>query len=173
MATTKSPMTESDIRAHAEGMLQAWNAHDVDALLEHVTDDVVWIEPVHAPGRGKEALAATLADTFTGLPDFHLPVEDYQLLTSVDPPMSVVAWTMTGTMTGALQGIPATGRPVRISGTTIYRFRDGLVSEYRTTYDSLDFLQQLGLLPKADGVGFKSVVMVNLMLGRAKKALHR
>jgi len=62
-----------------------------DRSTQQCPDDLIWIEPVHAPGRGKEVMAATLADTFTGLPDTHLPVEDYQLFTSVDPPTSVVA----------------------------------------------------------------------------------
>jgi hypothetical protein len=40
-------------------------------------------------------------------------------------------------------------------------------------YDGLDLMQQLGVLPKTDGLGFKTVALFNLMLSRAKKALHR
>lgn len=174
MATTKSPMTESAIRAHEEALIRAWNAHDVDGILEHLTDDVVWIQPMQAtPLRGKEAVAADLKESFTAFPDMHLPVEDVQVVTSLDPPFYVATWTATATMTGAAKGLPATGATIRFSGTTVCRFRDGLISEYHQTYDALDVMQQLGVLPKTEGVGFKAVAMVNLMLGRAKKALHR
>lgn len=40
-------------------------------------------------------------------------------------------------------------------------------------YDRLDLMQQLGVLPKTDGLGFKMVAVFNLMLHRDRKALHR
>jgi hypothetical protein len=40
-------------------------------------------------------------------------------------------------------------------------------------YDALDFMQQNGLLPKSDGMGFKAVVMADVLAGKAKKALGR
>lgn len=174
MATTKSPMTESAIRAHQDALIRAWNAHDVDRILEHLSDDVVWIQPMQVtPFHGKEAVAAYLKESFTAFPDMHLPVDDLQVVTSLDPPFYVATWTATATMTGAAQGLPATGASVRFSGTTVCRFRDGLINEYQQTYDALDVMQQLGALPKTEGLGFKAVAMVNVMLGRAKKALHR
>jgi hypothetical protein len=62
---------------------------------------------------------------------------------------------------------------VRVVGSTICRIRDGAVSSWTTTYDALDFLQQNGLLPRSDGVGFKAVVMADLLAGKAMKVLHR
>lgn len=175
MATTKSPiMKESEIRAHQQALLRSWNAHDVDGILEHVTDDVVWIQPLQdAPLRGKEAVAADLKAMFAAFPDMHLPLDDIRTAMSLDPPFYLVAWTATATMTGASKGLPATGASARFTGTTLCLFRDGLICEYRQTYDALDLMQQLGALPKSDGFGFKAVAVVNVMLGRAFKALHR
>jgi steroid delta-isomerase-like uncharacterized protein len=174
MATTKVAMTDAELRAHQEAVHRAWNAQDVDGILEHLTDDVVWIEPVLvAPLHGKQAVAGSLRGMFGALPDLKLPVEDIRVATSLDPTFYVAMWTATATMTGSLQGIPATGRTVNWSGTTACTFRDGLISEYRMTYDALSIMQQLGVLPSTDGLGFKSVALVNLMLGRAKHALHR
>lgn len=57
-------MARPDAHAFAQQWLRAWNDHDLDALLDHFTDDVVFTSPVAArivPGsdgviRGKEAL---------------------------------------------------------------------------------------------------------------------
>ena len=174
MATKQLPITEAEIRAQFEVGLQAWNDHDIDGILEHLTDDVVWIEPLQdAPLRGKEAVAAELKEKFEAFPDMQVLAEDVPLLTSLDPPVYAYTWNATMTMLGASRGMPATGRTVRFSGATFSTFRDGLVSERRMTYDALDVLQQLDALPKTDGLGFKTVALFNIMLGRAKRALHR
>ena len=174
MATKQLPITEAEIRAHFEAGLRAWNDHDIDGILEHLTDDVVWIEPLQdAPLHGKEAVAADLKERFEAFPDIHLPAEDVRLSMSLDPPFYATTWNATMTMLGASRGMPATGRTIRFSGTTVCTFRDGLIGEYRMTYDALDMLQQLDVLPKTDGLGFKSVALFNIMLGRAKRALHR
>lgn len=176
MATTKSPTTEAQIRVVAEAVFRAWNDHDVEAILAHLADDVVWSEPsLDEPTRGKLAVAADLKDTFTTFPDLHFPVEGYQVFPSADQEASVGTWTLTATMTGSSKrvGVPATGKSVLISGTVLTRFSEGLISEYTTYYDMLDFMQQLGLLPKSNGLGFKAVVMADLVAGKALKALHR
>ena len=58
----------------------------------------------------------------------------------------VVRWTARGTNTGAGNGIPVTGRPVQISGTTLFRMADGRIAEEWTCADSLGLMKQLGLV---------------------------
>ena len=58
-----------------------------------------------------------------------------------------VRWTARGTNTGAGNGIPATGRAVQVSGTTLFRLSDGRIVEEWTCADSLGLMKQLGLLP--------------------------
>lgn len=172
MATAQQPLTEAEMRSHFDVGLRAWNDHDIDGILEGLTDDVLWIEPgLHV--RGKEAVAADLKDRFQAFPDLHIPVEGVQLFTSIDPPMMAYTWSATMTNLGSRNGVPATGRKLSFSGVTVYTLRDGLVSERRMTYDSLDVMQQLGVLPKSDGFGFKTVALINLMVHRDRKALRR
>lgn len=168
-------MTEGEMRAVSEAMFQAWNLHDVEGILEHLTDDVVWSEPtLEESARGKEATAAGLKDTFTAFPDLRFLVEGFHLFPSVEQQACVATWTLMATMTGPSQvvGVPPTGKSVSISGTNLSRFRDGLISEYTTHYDSLDLMQQLGLLPATNGLPFKAVVMADVLAGKAKQALH-
>ena len=56
-------------------------------------------------------------------------------------------WTMRGTHTGQLFGIPATGRPIEILEAGIWRLVDGLVIEAWFFGDELRLLRQLGVIP--------------------------
>lgn len=58
-----------------------------------------------------------------------------------------VRWTARGTNSAAGNGIPATGKSVETSGTTIFRFENGAIAEEWTAGDALGLLRQLGLLP--------------------------
>ncbi len=175
MATAKTPVSEAKIIDVAEAMFRAYNDHDVDSILEHLTDDVVWAEPsIEEPLRGKDAVAADLKETFTAFPDMHFRPEDFHVFPSEEKSASIVAWTMTASMTGGpAAGLPATGKSVKISGTTYSRFRGELICEYTTVYDSLDMLQQLGMLPKTSGLPFKALVMADVMAGKAVQAIRR
>lgn len=166
-------MTAAQMRALSDEMLELYNRHDVVAWVEHLTDDVVWTEPtLPEPARGKQAVAAALKDTFTAFPD--LQVRDLKQYPDVEGQTAVVTWSLTGTMTGSLEnGTPATGMSIRMSGANLARFRGGLISEYTLYYDSLAMMQQLGLLPRSTGLGFKAIVLADVMAGKARKALQR
>ena len=56
-------------------------------------------------------------------------------------------WTMRGTHTGQLFGIPATGKPIEILEAGIWRLKDGLVAEAWFFGDELALLRQLGVVP--------------------------
>jgi steroid delta-isomerase-like uncharacterized protein len=57
-----------------------------------------------------------------------------------------VRWTARGTNTGTGNGIPATGRAVQMTGTTLFRMADGRIAEEWTCADSLGLMRQLGML---------------------------
>ena len=169
-------LTDAELVELTERILGLWNAHDADGVAGHLTEDVVWTFPLQdAPVQGRAAVADDLRDTFTAFPDLHLAEDDFRMFIDVERQLTMQSWVMTGTMTGPSRsaGLPATGRSVRLTGATLCRLRDGAVSEWTTTFDALDFLQQLELLPKSTGVGFKAVVMADLLAGKAKKAFHR
>jgi predicted ester cyclase len=57
-----------------------------------------------------------------------------------------VHWEGTGTNTGEGNGIPATGRSIRVRGMTLSRLKDGQIIEEWTSFDQYAFLKQLGLI---------------------------
>lgn len=174
---TKKPMTEAALRRFAKAHLDAWNAHDVDACLALVTDDVLYDDPTfERPARGKKEMADRLRSVFAAFPDLHFAEDQFHVHTNVAQSECVVTYTFTGTMTGALPApegrMPATGKRVEVSGAALHRFDGELNSHMIVYYDSLGFMQQLGLLPESTGLGFKAVVLADLIAGKAKKALH-
>jgi steroid delta-isomerase-like uncharacterized protein len=60
-----------------------------------------------------------------------------------------VRWTATGTNSGTGNGLPATGKSVKVSGQATFRLVDGKIAEEWATGDTLGIMRQLGLLPKA------------------------
>ena len=77
----------------------------------------------------------------SAFPDLNVSVD----LIVAEGDFVAVRWTARGTNTGAGNGIPATGKKVQVSGTTIFRFAGGKIAEEWTSGDALGLLKQLGL----------------------------
>jgi steroid delta-isomerase-like uncharacterized protein len=60
----------------------------------------------------------------------------------------VARWTATGTQTGDLPGLPATGRLGTVNGIWIFRLQDGKIAESWSSWDALGMYQQLGVMPQ-------------------------
>jgi len=56
-------------------------------------------------------------------------------------------FTMSGTQTGDLPGLPATGLEMDADGTGIYHLADGKIVEFWHSPDTLGMMQQLGAVP--------------------------
>ena len=75
-------MTVPEPITFAQQWLAAWNAHDLDALLEHFAEDVVFTSPVAAQlladsdgvVRGKAALRAYWTEGLRRIPDLRFEV---------------------------------------------------------------------------------------------------
>jgi len=57
-------------------------------------------------------------------------------------------WQFKGKHTGPFFGIPATGKTVDVVGCTIAKMKDGKIAEEQDFMDNLEFMQQLGLIPR-------------------------
>ena len=55
-------------------------------------------------------------------------------------------WNFKGTHDGEFFGVPATGKKVDISGTTLVKMKDGKIAAEQDFMDLLDFYTQLGLM---------------------------
>jgi steroid delta-isomerase-like uncharacterized protein len=82
------------------------------------------------------------------LPDMSITVN--QMVAEGD--RVAVYWTASGTNTQAGMGFPATGKKIKISGMTLFRFQDGKIREEWGVWDELSALRQAGLLPPPAGM---------------------
>jgi steroid delta-isomerase-like uncharacterized protein len=115
-----------------------------------VADEIVAPEFVmHSPGlppemqRGPEGAKQFARMLRAGYPDLLVTHDD----TISAGEKVVIHWTASGTHTGALLGIPPTGRRMTVTGIDIYRLAEGKLVELWQNWDRLGMLQQLGVLP--------------------------
>lgn len=104
-----------------------------------------FIDHTAAPGRtpGREGEKQWFAMLRAAFPDGHSTIDD--MIAEGD--LVVVRGTMTGTHTGEFLGIPATGKPVKVSGIDITRFVNGQSVEHWGQWDIMGMMQQLGVTP--------------------------
>ena len=75
-------------------------------------------------------------------PDLNITIEKQV----AEQDLVAVHWTARGTNTGAGNGLPATGRSVQMTGTTLFRMDDGRIAEEWTCANSLGLMRQLGMV---------------------------
>jgi predicted ester cyclase len=104
-------------------------------------------ERLHVPGQGVKDFKyheETEYRVFGAFPDLTMRVEDI----FGDGDKVVVRFTLNGTNTGPLFGMPPTGREVTMTGIGIYRFGPhGKIIEEWYENDAIGQMRQLGLLP--------------------------
>lgn len=76
------------------------------------------------------------------VPDLRMDV--LQIVADCD--LVAVHWEGSGTNSGSGNGLPATGRSVRVRGMTFFRLESGQIREEWTAFDQYSMLQQLGLV---------------------------
>ena len=117
MASTISTVTTDDLQAFAD----AWNRHDIDALMSFMTDDCAF-ESSAGPDicgtryAGREAVRAGFADVWAVFPDAHWGNARH----FVQGDRGVSEWTFTGTR--------ADGSRVEVNGCDLFVFRDGKIA---------------------------------------------
>ncbi len=94
-------------------------------------------------GGGVEGLKRGLLTYRTAFPDVHFMIEDQ----IAEGHRVVTRFVATGTPTGPLGRIPATGRRATVTGIYIDRFANGKSVESWSNFDALGLLAQLGVLP--------------------------
>lgn len=92
------PATQPDLERIAERYFAAWEARDVDAIIEmHTEDTRFWSHLGTAPVEGREAVRATFAELFERFPEFGF--ETYRVL--YGPDFWVLDWALTFEPEGA------------------------------------------------------------------------
>ena len=92
---------------------------------------------------GPEGVKGVVAMFRSGIPDLRVVVED--MIAEGDK--VATRYTLEGTHEGELFGVPPTGQLLSIKSISVERVSDGKIREYWRITDSLDMMQQLGVIP--------------------------
>jgi steroid delta-isomerase-like uncharacterized protein len=121
-----------------------WNQGRVERLGEFYAANVVRHVPERpGPIVGLEANQEYIRGLRTAFPDTR--VDTVRMIGEGD--WLTVHWIWSGTQTGDLPGLPATGRPVRLEGLSLIRLENGKAAEIWDFDDQLGMLRQLGVNP--------------------------
>ena len=120
---------------------ETWNKKNPELIEGLYSTECVIHTPdgkLHGIEGGKQLYAAYTAS----FPDVHFTIEDV----IAEDDRVAVRYLFNGTHQGELRGIPPTGKYVTVSGSVFFRFADGKLIEQRGLWDSLSFMQQLGVV---------------------------
>jgi steroid delta-isomerase-like uncharacterized protein len=137
---------QTQLRELIERYNDAWNAHDLDAIMGMHAQDMVFEN--HTAGERAEGpqVREHIARIFKAWPD--IAFRTRRLYVRDD--LVVQEWTASATHTtemrrGGLTAHP-TGKPVEWEGLDVIPFEDGLVKRKDVYSDSVAILRQVGLL---------------------------
>jgi steroid delta-isomerase-like uncharacterized protein len=124
-------------------VLELINDRNLDEAFELYDLDYIY----HGPGgqelRGRSGIRGLWDLFLTAFPD---------LTSSVDEVISegnkvALRWTIRGTHTGELLGIPASNKSITLPITEVFRVENGQLAEAWDRYDRLHLMEQIGAAP--------------------------
>jgi predicted ester cyclase len=147
---TLNPTEQANLR-QAQEIWAAINAGAADRLVADFTPDVM----IDAPGGGimnASQYGEWFGAWMRAMPDAHFDV--WLLIAQGDNTIS--NYTISGTHTGPLQmpgapAIPPTGHKVKVQGSNTVVVKDGKITHLQILFDTGTMMQQLGLMPAAQG----------------------
>ena len=138
--------SEQALRATIARYNDAWNAHDLDAIVSMHAPDMVFANHTAGESASGEEVRAHIGAIFDTWPDIEFATRRLY----VREGLVVQEWTASATHAktmrrGELVAEP-TGRRVEWDGLDVIPFEDGLVKRKDVYSDSVSILRQVGLL---------------------------
>jgi steroid delta-isomerase-like uncharacterized protein len=137
---------EPDLRETIERYNQAWNAHDLDAIMAMHAPDMVFENHTAGESAAGEEARGHIASIFATWPDIEFATRRLYVREN----LVVQEWTATAThanrMTRGDLAAEPTGNTVTWDGLDVIPFEDGLVKRKDVYSDSVSILRQVGLL---------------------------
>lgn len=104
-------------------VLNAFNRHDLDAIMEYFSDDCSFDfpkgpEPYGQRFIGKAQVREALASRFKGIPDVHYDEDRHWI--SANGMKGVSEWTLSGTTTSGVK--------LKVRGCDLWEFKDGKIT---------------------------------------------
>lgn len=135
---------EEMMRKFNEEVINKHNANMVDSLVapDYVDHEA---DPGFPPNRA--GLKKAMDEMIKGFPDITCKINRMV----ADSNTVWIEYTTTGTNTGTMMGMPATGKKINIDGVEIVRYKDGKAVEHWGYAEDIKMMQQLGMMPAMTG----------------------
>jgi predicted ester cyclase len=115
------------------------------AVLDSVcSDEIVWHSAGGREIRGFKDLKLSFGLAYSTFPDSHFIIDDV----IVEGDKAVNRFTFTGTHKGEFNGVLPTNKRVKVWGIALVRLANGKFSEVWERYDTLGWMQELGLVTR-------------------------
>jgi steroid delta-isomerase-like uncharacterized protein len=139
--TANTAAIVAEIHSH----LAAENAQDLDALLDGMTDDCfnLVVPDPHRLYAGPEEVARRYRGLWATFPDLTVQM---RRIVSVEERCAVSEHTLAGTHTGALFGVPGTGKHVEVETAVVWDIVGGRIRGETVYFDVATMLRQIGYL---------------------------
>ena len=120
----------------------ALNDQDVDGFTATFAEDAVVDSPLGGTQQGRAAIATVVRSFFDAFTDATFTTDSL----IIDGDRVVHVFTLSGTDTGGLMGMAASGKPAVLPMVVVCRVADGHVVHERRIYDFTGMLVQIGVL---------------------------
>ena len=138
-------MTPDELTRFLDRYGEAWNGHDLDAIMAgHTPDSVFHLHTGGPAAVGLEAVREAFAATLEQWPDIHFAAEDVRL----GADHATLRWTITATLATPLEladseAATPSGRKVAFDAVDVLVFEDGKIARKDTYVDSQSLREQL------------------------------
>lgn len=141
-------MKSAAVQGRTEGVrdyFEAWNRHDVDAVVSAFSDTGVYNDPTIFFRLKGWLIKRHVKKMLAAFPDLH-----YEVLYcgDVGDGTVIAEWVMTGTQLGRLpSGTPATNHKIKLKGASVFRMQGmTTIASQESYFDRYAMRKQLGLI---------------------------
>ncbi len=126
---------------------EVFNKHNIGMIDSLVAPDYVEgrVDPGYSPDRA--GLKKSLEDFIKAMPDMHWKIN----FMVADSNYVTVQYTFTGTNSGAMMGMAATGKKINIDGVDIVKYKNGKAVEHWGYNEEMKMMMQMGMMPGMGG----------------------
>ena len=136
-------MSEANKALERREIEEVWNKHNPDAVDEIYAPDLVNHSAPPGMPNDRAGMKALVGMYLGAFPDLKVTID----FLVAEGDKVVNRYTATGTHTGELMGIPATGKRIEMTGIAVVRVAGGKIAELWTESDTMGMMQQLGVVP--------------------------
>lgn len=132
------------IEQFIRGLLDAWNARDVDRIIRLYALDYTGVDvSQRGPQLGRAGIREMVIRYLEAFPDLRFTIDEIV----VQGNRAVIVWRAEGTHTGPVMSIPPTGHSVAVDGVSLVTVEHGHIASARYIWDVAGLLRAIKLLP--------------------------